>query len=222
VKRVPFVWIALITFTTHTACDGDADVKDTRTFQVPAIDTLDCGTNRCVYYHVGGNLYPRQQPTKYSCWATTLAMLTSWREKKNLSIEEVLAPYDAKYRALFAQSDKTGIGVRDEISLYEQANLEILQQLNPSIDGWEFNLREYGPLFVTIDARPPYGGTIHAILITGIYGRIDGHQTRISYIDPLDGLEREIDFMSFMRMYEAKYSVDWQIQIVHCKKQGDG
>ena len=171
-----------------------------------------CADN-CVYYRVE-NLYPLKQPTQNSCWATVLTMLLSWKENKKLEIEDVMGRYGAKYTNLYDKSDEIGIGVDDEMALYKQAGLTIMQQLNPSIEGWESYLKEYGPLSVTLDANPPFGGTVHAVLITGIFGTVDGKHTDISYIDPLDGNEHIMKFMDFLKMYEAKYSVDWQIQIV--------
>ncbi|HEV7333152.1 MAG TPA: papain-like cysteine protease family protein [Flavisolibacter sp.] len=188
----------------------------------PPKDSFDCRENECVYYRVKDSLFPLKQPTRNSCWATVLTMLLSWKEAKELTIEEVVKRFGGKYEQLYKDSETKGIAIDDEIALYEQAGLGIMRQLNPSIDGWAYYLEEYGPLSVTIDARPPYGGTIHAILVTGIYGKKDGSKTKISYIDPLTGKEQLQDFMGFMKMYEAKYSVDWKIQIIHNEKIQNG
>jgi hypothetical protein len=145
-------------------------------------------------------------------------MLFAWKEGRPLNIEETVTKFGEKYQDLFIHSDTKGIGIDDEISLYKRANIEIMQQLNPSIVGWESFLKDYGPLSVTVDANPPFGGTIHAILVTGIYGRKDATKTEISYIDPLDGKEYLIDFMKFVPMYEAPHSVDWLIQVIHLPK----
>ena len=98
--------------------------------------------------------------------------------------------------------------------MYKQADLTIIQQLNPSIEGRESYLKKHDPLSVALDANQPFGGKVHAVLITCIFGAVDGMHTDISYIDPLDGNEQIIKFTDFLKMYEAKYSVDWQIQIV--------
>jgi hypothetical protein len=146
-------------------------------------------------------------------------MLLSWKEGQRKDIDKTVTKFGNKYHDLFIRSDKIGIGIDDEIALYQEANVEIMRQLNPSIDGWESFLRDYGPLSITVDANPPYGGTIHAILVTGMYGKKDASHTQISYIDPLDGKEYLIDFMKFVAMYEGPYSVDWQIQVIHLPKQ---
>lgn len=192
------------------------DKDATRLITPPDISKYACRDKECVYYRVE-HLYPIQQPTSNSCWATVLTMLLSWKENKHLDIEQVANRFGRKYSDLLAQSETKGIEINDEIELYKKADLEIMRQLNPSIDGWESYLKEFGPLSVTLDANPPYGGTIHAVLVTGIYGRIDAQNTDISYIDPLDGKEHLINFMDFLKMYEAKFSVDWKIQVI-CNK----
>lgn len=184
----------------------------------PAIDSFHCKDNDCVYYRVDKPLFPIRQPTAYSCWATVLTMLLSWQEGKLLDINATMGRFGRKYQDLLRQSDQQGIQLKDELTLYKIAHIDIMQQLNPSIDGWAAYLKDYGPLSVTIEANPPFGGTVHAILVTGIYGRKDASHTLISYIDPLDGREHLIDFMQFIPMYEGKYSVDWLIQVIHLPK----
>ncbi len=68
---------------------------------------------------------------------------------------------------------------------------------------------------ITIDANPPFGGTIHSITLLGIYGENTGLNTNIVYADPADGRLHDINFLDFMKMYEAKRAVDWPIQIIH-------
>lgn len=184
----------------------------------PSLDSFDCKTSDCVYYRVNNHLYPLKQPTKNSCWATVLTMLLSWKEQKLLNIDQVVSRFGKNYESLLARSAHEGISITDEIELYKKADLGIMRQLSPSIEGWEYFLQQYGPLSVTVDAKPPYGGTVHAILVTGIYGRKDATDTMLSYIDPLTGAESMVNFMVFIKMYEAKYSVDWQIQVIHNNK----
>lgn len=186
---------------------------------LPSKDSFQCKTGECVYYHVDSPLYAIKQPTENSCWATTLTMIISWKEKKSLPIANVMKRFGPKYVQLFDQSKTIGIELKDELELYKTAGIEVERQLNPSIEGWSDYLKEFGPLAVTIDARPPYGGTVHSILVTGIFGRKDAKKTSISFIDPKTGKEQLMDFMAFIKMYEAKYSVDWQIQIIHLPKQ---
>lgn len=172
-------------------------------------------SDTCVSYAIPGKVYPMKQPYPYACWATVLAMLYSWKQQQYQEIETVLQPFGANYVDLYRQSTKMGISIRDEIALYEKAGLKIERQLNPSIQGWRDYLADYGPLSLTIDARPPFGGTIHALLLLAIQGNVNGTNTTIIYIDPADGLVHEKPFMDFLKMYEAKMSIDWPIQIIH-------
>lgn len=140
-------------------------------------------------------------------------MMYSWKTQAYIDEMEILKPF-AVYADIYKRSDKEGIKLNDEINLYQQLGLVVEKQLNPTIKGWAEMIDKYGPLSVTIDARPPYG-TLHAILVLGIYGKDTGLDTKIIYADPADGKIQEQDFLVFLKMYEAKYSVDWLIQIIH-------
>lgn len=145
-------------------------------------------------------------------------MVESWKVQKPLDVKKTISRYGEKYADLYTQSKSHGISVKDEIELYDLANLEIMRQLNPSINGWAEFLRDFGPLSITIDSRPPDGGTIHALLLVGIRGSIDGQHTDVYYIDPLDGKLHVVPFIEFLAKYEAHFAVDWPIQVIHCPK----
>ncbi len=169
----------------------------------------------CVSDAVKGFVYPLKQKHQFACWATVLTMMESWKEQQLLTPQMVLQRYGDKFKKLYDRSDTAGILIQDEIELYKKAGIEIERQLDPSIEGWSEFIRDFGPLSITIDANPPYGGTVHALLIVGIYGAIDGQKTTIIYIDPSDGKIHSSPFMNFLKMYEAKFAVDWPVQIIH-------
>jgi hypothetical protein len=119
------------------------------------------------------------------------------------------------YLKLFEESNKKGITFDQELTLYNKLGLQVERQLNPTIKGWAEYLQNHGPLSITVDATPPYGGTIHAIVLLAIFGEDSGLETKVIYADPADGKLYEKDFLEFLKMYEAKLSVDWPLQIVH-------
>lgn len=172
-----------------------------------------CKNDSCVAAGIKGKFFLVKQDYPNSCWAAVLTMIYSWKAQSFIPEKEVLQPYP-KFLNIYNQSDKEGIRLQDELELYPQMGLGVEKQLNPTIKGWAEMIEKYGPLSVTIDAKPPIG-TIHAILILGIYGKITGLDTRIIYADPADGIMHNEDFLTFLKMYESKYSVDWLIQIVH-------
>ncbi|MGC4038711.1 MAG: papain-like cysteine protease family protein [Chitinophagaceae bacterium] len=174
-----------------------------------------CDSAGCVSAGVKGSLYGLQQPTANSCWATVLTMLFSWKEQRRENTDSLLKRFGNKFVQLYRQSATRGIGISDEIELYQKAGLTIMRQLDPSIEGWAEFIRNFGPLSLTVDASPPFGGTVHAILIVGIRGKTDGSNTTLYYIDPQDGELHTTPFMTFLKMYEAKFAVDWPIQIIH-------
>jgi Papain-like cysteine protease AvrRpt2 len=140
------------------------------------IQLQDCpsASDSCVSYAVPGYLYPMQQRHEFDCWATVLTMLESWKDQHSHSTEEIMRSFGTYYLNLYNKSSTQGIGIEDEVRLYQLAGLEIERQLDPSIKGWQAYLADFGPLSITIDARPPYGGTVHALLIVGIQGSITG------------------------------------------------
>ena len=150
-----------------------------------------------------------------SCWASALAMMYSWQKGKHVAEEEILKSYPY-YLKLYKETDKRGLTFDEEIILYQQLGIETERQLNPTIKGWAEMICDYGPLSITIDARPPFG-TIHAILLLAIYGNESGLDTKVVYADPADGQLHTVDFLVFLKMYESKYAVDWPLQIIHFK-----
>ena len=132
-----------------------------------------------------------------------------------MNVATTVSGFGKQYELLYEQSDVRGIPVHEEISLYQQAGLSIMRQLNPSIQGWAEFINNYGPLSITIDAAPPFGGTVHALLLVGIHGTLDGQRTTVYYIDPFDGELHQVPFMEFLRKYEAHFAVDWPIQVIH-------
>lgn len=174
-----------------------------------------CKTEKCISSGIKGNFFIIKQPSSNSCWATVLCMMFSWRNQKFTSEKMLLSSYP-RYLNLFKYGATMGIRIDEEIVLYDTLGLEIERQLNPSIKGWSEMIDSYGPLSITIDARPPFG-TIHAILMLGIYGADSGLDTRVVYADPAIGKINDENFLVFLKMYESKYSVDWPIQIIHFK-----
>ena len=176
-------------------------------------------SDSCISYAVPGFIFPIKQRYHFDCWATVLTMLQAWKDQKSYSVGALMASYGKYYSNLYNESAKEGIGFQDEIALYKKAGLELERQLDPSIKGWAAYLSDFGPLSITIDARPPFGGVVHALLIVGIQGSITGQHTTIVYVDPLDGQVHYEEFITFLKKYEAKYAVDWPIQIIHLRKK---
>jgi hypothetical protein len=188
-------------------------VSCTDDYEKHIINVPACKTSSCIKASVPGIFFTRKQPSKNSCWATAVAMLYSWKQQRSVSETAVLKAYP-EYLQLFKEGNKSGITIAQELYLYKNLGVAIEKQLNPTIEGWAEYINTNGPLSITIDAKPPYGGTIHAIILTAIYGESTGLRTRIIYADPADGKLHDQDFLDFMKMYEAKSSVDWPIQII--------
>lgn len=176
----------------------------------------ECKKDSCIRAVIKQPFFLLKQIHENSCWASVLSMMFSWKEEKIISEENILSPYN-EYLEVYKNSDKAGITFKQEVALYQKLGLETEKQLNPTIKSWVEMIDTYGPLSITIDARPPFG-IIHAILILAIYGNENGLDTKVTYADPADVAIHEMDFLTFIKMYESKYSVDWPIQIIHFQK----
>lgn len=152
-----------------------------------------------------------EQPKSMDCWATALTILYSWHTNENsVEIIDVIKKYGEPYLTLFQTN--AGIMPKDEEALYNKVGLQIVKGLNPSIQGWYNLLKNHGPLSITVDADPP-NGTIHALVINGIKGDGTSSGTKITYVDPKDGLQHSLAFSQFIQLYEG--SSNWPLQIIH-------
>lgn len=152
-----------------------------------------------------------KQPDSMSCWAAALTMLYSYKwNRMNLDIAATLKPLGEVYLTIFQNG--SGIKPAQEIALYRAAGLKVIQGRNPTIDYWKDLLQKQGPLSITVDADPGKG-YIHALVITGLKGDGSPGKTEVTYIDPASGIEADITFMEFIKLYEG--SANWPLQIIH-------
>lgn len=161
------------------------------------------------------NVEPIAQPSKMSCWAAATTMISNWKSGIVRPIKDVVAlggPRFVKiYDASFDQPPQ-GIAPADEADFYKALGLQVVQGLNPTVDGWAKMLKANGPLSITVDADPGKG-FIHALVIIGIDGDGSVAKTIVTYIDPDGGKKRDLAFADFLKLYEG--SATWPLQIVH-------
>jgi hypothetical protein len=156
------------------------------------------------------DVFAVKQPTSMSCWAAAYTMLFSWKAKSSYTIESALRQVDEKYLTLF--NDDRGIEADIEAEFYTDANMKVIPQFNPSIQGWYELLKDHGPLSITVDSSPPQL-TYHALVIIGLEGDGNPSRTIVKYIDPGDGNKHELIFSDFINLYEG--SSTWPNQIIH-------
>jgi hypothetical protein len=164
-----------------------------------------------VDYTVPGLVAPLQQPSPMTCWATVIAMMTSWRRQQSIAPRDAIAPGGQEFLAKFDANqplDSASAG-----RLYQALGLVAMQSLNPSIDGWDQYLRLYGPLYV--DIGYPQVSTTHAVIVTGISGDGTADGTQITYVDPASGTVVNRKFGDFLANYETPAAVNWPYVITH-------
>jgi GH24 family phage-related lysozyme (muramidase) len=164
-----------------------------------------------VDYSVPGLVAPLQQPSPMTCWATVIAMMTSWKRQQSIAPRDAIAPAGAEFLQKFDAGqplDSASAG-----RLYQALGLVAIQSLNPSIDGWDQYLRLYGPLYV--DIGYPQVTTTHAVIVTGISGDGTADGTTITYVDPALGSVVNRKFSDFLANYETPAAVNWPYVITH-------
>jgi hypothetical protein len=164
-----------------------------------------------VNYSVPGVVPAMAQPTPKTCWATVVAVMTAWRTGVSTEIRTVLAGVGAKWVEMFDQD--RGLTTALAPALYADAGFVTLGSFNPTIEGWESLLRQFGPLYV--DVGYDTGATTHAIIVTAIAGDGTAAGTSITYLDPIPGTMATDRFDAFLRKYEATSAVQWPYTIVH-------
>jgi hypothetical protein len=154
------------------------------------------------------------QPSINTCWAAVSTMMVSWRDQKSYEIKTVMDMAGTIYRTKFETNKKLS---SSEKNLFLPA-LGLVGELPMSytVDGLLYLLRAYGPLWATTDEKPGAGFSIHARIITGMYGdgTIDGTKLRI--IDPSGGRQYTESFLAFTKKFEEVAATGpIMIQIVH-------
>ncbi len=165
-----------------------------------------------VNYAVPGTIPPLLQASSLTCWATVIAMMTSWRRQQSVAPRDAIAPGGQEF--LDAYDNNTVLTAATAGRLYQALGLVPITSLNPSIDGWDQLLRLYGPLYVDI-GYPSISNT-HAIIVTGLSGDGTAAGTTITYIDPALGSVVNRAFAAFLSEYEAPSAVNtWPYVITH-------
>ena len=171
-----------------------------------------------VDYTVLGVVAPLKQPSPRTCWATAIAMMTSWKRQQSIAPRDAIAPGGPEY---LARLDNDQVLTAETAGrLYQSLGLVAMISLNPSIDGWDQYLRLYGPLYV--DIGYPQQSTTHAVVVTAISGDGSATGTKITYIDPAMGQTIVRVFADFLAEYESPAAVNtWPYVITHWPAAGE-
>jgi hypothetical protein len=122
------------------------------------------------------------------------------------------------YRAKF-DADKC-LARADKTTFIQSLGLQEEPPANYTVDGFLNMLKTYGPLWVTRDSSTATFVSLHARIMTGMYGDGTPDGTFVLLIDPADGQRHQESFSHFQQTFEqvardvAPGEPLW-IQVVH-------
>jgi hypothetical protein len=176
------------------------------------------------------------QPTGKSCWATSAAMLLTWRDGSQVT------PDDVAKKTGFTDEMTTGLYPKDNRSFAASLGLLGEPPQSYTIDGFRDMLERYGPLWLAEQENAER--FVHAIVVTGMYsdGAPDGSDTYLRITDPWDrdvgtpgtpghyqdthatGSRYIISWSDFVTIYEARITTTSDgtvnLQILHAGDTG--
>jgi predicted double-glycine peptidase len=137
-----------------------------------------------IVYQVPG----MSQPTEFSCWATSFAMLINYAQGTQYSPGDIAA----KVGKTINEYDNN----TDDHNIANAFGLTVDACACMNIDGWGQMLSAHGPLYIGIN------GNSHAVLVTGMTsdGTPDGTTFQIN--DPWDGAVSK-SFNTLTQIYET-------------------
>ena len=152
------------------------------------------------HYDIPGTLEPLVQPDSMACWATVATMLISWRDQASYPITTVCDMASPAYRSYFDKN--TGLARADKPGFLQRLGLQEEPPACYTIGGYKDMLHAYGPLWVTADVGSPGKVSIHARVMTGIYGDGSADNTFVWLVDPADGQRHCETFAHFSAAFE--------------------
>ena len=165
-------------------------------------------------YNVPGTVPIIAQPSNLTCWATGSTMLVSWRDQTGYKIEDVMDMAGATYRNKF--DNNQGLLGSEKEAFLTSLGMTGEPPMSYTVSGMRALLETHGPLWATTDEQPGAGFSIHARIITGIFGdgTIDGTSLRIN--DPAGGRQYTETYRAFMQKFEEVADAGkLRVQIVH-------
>jgi hypothetical protein len=166
-----------------------------------------------VNFTVPGLRYIYAQPNTMACWATVYAMMQAWKQNKRFpNIRAAIVPLGQPWLGYFDRN--TGIPPTAGTQFERAVGLIREPRFNPSVEGWQLMLIQYGLLWVT--GTVP--GGIHDRILEGISGDGTGPGTSMAIIDPDRGRQYTETLATFITGFEGQAAVEpfyQDYQILH-------
>lgn len=154
-------------------------------------------------YTVPGLKFVYAQPSTMACWATVYTMMKSWKRGTGYpNIRGAIVPLGTPWITYF--DSNTGIPPAQGSGFQAAVGLVQEPRSNPSPQGWQALLQQYGLLWVT--GTVP--GGIHDRILQGISGDETGPGTFMSIIDPSGGRQYLESLDTFLAGFEGQSKVE--------------
>lgn len=176
------------------------------------------------------NIFPIQQPSSMSCWATAAATMVNWKNQMSSSIEDVLImagnnlnpANESFYLDIF--TNNTGLFASQKQDFITSLNMVGESPASYPLSQYVEWLRNYGPLWITTDAASDEQFSPHARILIAINGdSTDEDNIRFTFINPSTGREESESFTEFRESFEQMVTdisngANLFIQIVHFRE----
>jgi len=174
------------------------------------------------------NISPIQQPSSRSCWATAATMLINWKNRSNVSIEEVLReaglnlspPEEEHFLRMFTEN--TGLPSHEKNSFVNALEMLGEPPRSYTLEQYIEWLRNYGPLWITTDSDESEEFSPHARILYGIEGNASSEpdETDLLFVDPATGLRERQSFQEFIVSFKQMFTdlppeEPLYVQVVH-------
>lgn len=200
----PRLFAVLLVCTLLTSCGGALTAPAHLSAGAPAAGAPP--PPPAVDYTVPGTVPRLKQDKTMACWATTTAILVSWKEKKTVDTPKLVARLSGKFQVIYETN--AGLLPKDQPDLLKEAGMRQEAPQNYTVDGWVSLLKSHGPLWVTtaIGAAKPFA--VHARVLIAIKGDGTPGGTTLRIVDPGDGSESTATVAAFARQMEALARLD--------------
>lgn len=169
-----------------------------------------------IEYEVKGNLPLIKQPKALDCWITVTTIMTSWRENKTYSIDEMISNIGDPWKLYYEAN--TGLSFEDQEEFISQMGMVGEPPANYMLEAYLDFLKAYGPLWITTGD----GFSAHARILIGIFGDGTYENSEFLFINPATGKKEKQNALNFVREFEEEAYIaneeNWdrlRIQIYH-------
>jgi hypothetical protein len=169
-------------------------------------------------YTVPNKMFPMAQPKTMACWATSGAILASWKDKRAVPTDEFVSRLSEEFRLIY--DTNAGLMPADQPELMKKAKLRQELPQSYTVDAWLSMLKSYGPLWVTTAfPLPKDHWGVHARIVSAIKGDGTPDGTTLHIIDPDRGRESDMTIASFAKEMEnvakADKATDIRPMVIH-------